>query len=176
MSWVDEATLVAEEPPTEREIQEVVRIAARKAKPRFFADENFPVRAVTMLRELGARVETVQEAGRRHHPDENHAAYALANGLVLLSCDRDFLDNKRFPLIHCPAIFVFDFGRGSDAEIKPALRCLGSVFVAPQFFDKWCKVDAGRDSWIEWMRYQNGSTSRARHRVWRGKFQTWIDV
>jgi predicted nuclease of predicted toxin-antitoxin system len=175
MSWIDEADLVAENPPTEREILDVERMAARKAKPRFFADENFPARAVTIFRELGARVETVQEAGRRHHPDENHIAYALENGLVLLSCDRDFLDNKKFPLIHCPAIFVFDFGRGTEAEIMRTLCCLGSVFAAPQFFDKWCKVDARRDSWIELMRYQNGSTSRTRYRLWRGRIQSWID-
>ncbi|HEX4310602.1 MAG TPA: DUF5615 family PIN-like protein, partial [Acidobacteriaceae bacterium] len=49
----------------------------------------------------GAQVVTVQEADLRRHPDENHAAFALRYGYILLTCDRDYLDNRKFPLIHC---------------------------------------------------------------------------
>jgi len=28
----------------------------------------------------------------RRHPDDNHAAYALRKGFILLTCDPDFLD------------------------------------------------------------------------------------
>ena len=175
MTWVNSAVLVAKDPPSQKEVQEVLRYVARKAKPRFYADENFPVQAVALLREIGARVETVQESGRRGHPDENHATYALRKGLILLTCDRDFLNNRRFPLMHCPAIFVFDFGRGTVQEMKQALRCLGTVFLASQFFDKWCKVDARRESWTEVMRFQNGHTSSARYRLRRGCIEEWVD-
>ena len=48
-----------------------------------------------ILREMGAKVVTVQEVGTRRHPDENHAAYALREGLILLTGDRDFLDKRR---------------------------------------------------------------------------------
>jgi len=71
---------------------------------RFYADENFPYLATRMLRRFGAQVVTVQEADLRRHPDENHAAYALRYGYILLTCDRDYLDNRKFTLIHCPAI------------------------------------------------------------------------
>ena len=56
---------------------------------------------------------TAQEARLNGHPDENHAGFALKNGCVLLTYDRDYLDEQRFPLIHCLAIAVFDFGSGS---------------------------------------------------------------
>ena len=140
----------------------------------FFADEDFPAQAVEILRKMGARVTTVQEIGQRCHPDENHSAYALRNGLVLLSCDRDYLNSRRFPLIHCPAICVFDFGDGTAEEMRRAFRCLAQVFWAPQIYDKWCKVDARRDSWTQWQRYQNGTTSRSRHRLWRGRIEDWV--
>jgi predicted nuclease of predicted toxin-antitoxin system len=175
MPWVDSKELSEQKPPSKKEAQEVLTYLARRAKPRFYADENFPSEAVRILRAMGAKVLTVHETRKTRHPDENHAAYALRNGLVLLSCDRDFLDDKRFPLIHCPAIFVFNFGDGSAREIWRAFRCLATVFTAPQFFDKWCKVDAGRDSWVESMRYQNGTTSRGRFRLWRGQIQEWLD-
>jgi predicted nuclease of predicted toxin-antitoxin system len=142
---------------------------------RFYADENFPYLATRMLRRFGAQVVTVQEARLRHHPDENHAAYALRNGYMLLTCDRDYLDNRKFPLVHCPAIAVFDFGRGSPKEILDALQCLSSAFRLPQFYDKWLKIDATRDSWIENARYLNGATSRTRYRWLRRTLQEWVE-
>jgi predicted nuclease of predicted toxin-antitoxin system len=121
----------------------------RRAKVRFYADENFPYLATRMLRRFGAQVVTVQDAGLRRHPDENHAAYALRYGYVLLTCDRDYLDNRKFPLIHCPAIAVFDFGKGSPREILAALQCLRTAFRIPQFYDKWMKIEAAKDSWLK---------------------------
>jgi predicted nuclease of predicted toxin-antitoxin system len=175
MTWVDEETLSAAMPPKKKEAAEVLLYVARKAKARFFADENFPTRAVEILRGMGAKVLTVQEAGTRRHPDENHAAFALREGLILLTCDRDFLDNRRFPLVHCPAIFVFDFGDGTEREMRQAYRCMSVVFPAPQFYDKWCKFDARRESWTETFRYQNGTTSRSRLRLFRGRIQDWVE-
>jgi predicted nuclease of predicted toxin-antitoxin system len=175
MSWVDIELLTANNPPTAEEVRQVLLYRARRAKARFYTDEHFPTRAVELLRRMGGRVETTHETRRTGHPDEGHAAYALRNGLVLLTCDRDFLDNRRFPLIHCPAIFVFDFGSGSVREMQQAFRCLAGVFRTPQFYDKWWKVDAQRDCWTEYVRFQNGTTSRSRFRLWRGRLQEWIE-
>ena len=109
------------------------------------------------------------------HPDGAHAAYALKNGLVLLSCDRDYLNKGRFPLISCPAIFVFQFGSGTAEEMQLAFQCLDSVFNTPQFFDKWYKADASVNEWTESYRSLDGTTSRERHRVHEGKHQLWIE-
>src|SRR5215469_8037706 len=108
MPWVNVGDLYrGEKGPSEREIAQVLDYARRRAKPRFLADENFPPLVGRILEGRGGRVTTVQEIKRRGHPDENHAAYALAHGLILVTCDRDYLDERRFPLIHCPAIVVF---------------------------------------------------------------------
>lgn len=177
MGWVNLTELIRDNPPTEKEIEQVLEYRRRKAKARFYADENFPVLAVELLRKMGAKVVTVQEVGRRKHPDENHAAYALKHGYILLTCDRDYLDESRFPLIHCPAIVVFDFGSGSQREeIQPSFTCLKRVLRSPQFFDKWAKIDAKRDSWTEYARHLDGTTSRSRYRVYRGHFQEWVET
>jgi hypothetical protein len=42
MPWVDLADLVRRNPPTPREAQQVLDYLARRAKARFYADENFP--------------------------------------------------------------------------------------------------------------------------------------
>ena len=142
MAWVNLIDLIANAPPSRKEIEQVLDYRRRGARARFYADENFPALATTILRKMGAKVVTVQEVGHRKHPDENHAAHALKHGYALLTCDRDYLNENRFPLIHCPAILVFDFGSGSPREILRAFTCLRRILSTPQFFDKWTKIDA----------------------------------
>ena len=174
MPWIDFEIPVGDQ-PTEGEKREVNDFAGRKAKPRFYADENFPELAIGILRQFKADVLTVREIGRRGHPDENHAAEALRLGRVLITCDRDYLDDHRFPLIHCPALVVCDFDQGTDSEIRATLKCLGSIFSVPQFFDKWTKIDAKRDSWTEYARHLDGTTSRHRYRFQCSRMQEWVD-
>lgn len=126
--WVNCSETAAKDPPPAAEIRQGEEFRSKHAKVRFYADENFPSLATEILRAMGARVITVQEADLRRHPDENHAGFALRNGYVLVTCDRDYLDDRRFPLIHCPAIVVFDFGGGTPAEIRAAFRCLRTMF------------------------------------------------
>jgi hypothetical protein len=98
----------------------------------------------------------------------------LKRGYVLITCDRDYLNNRLFPLISCPAIFAFDLGDGSLDEILLAFRCLGEVFRVPEFFDKWIKIDAKRDGWTQQQRYLDGTTSRSRYRMNQGRLETWV--
>ncbi len=174
MSWVNVAEVVRANPPTKQEIAQGLEYRRRNAKVSFYADENFPFTATQLLRKMSARVTTAQREGLRRHPDENHTAYALKHGFVLLTCDRDYLDERRFPLIHCPAIVVFNFGSGSVGEVRQSLACLRTILGIPQFYDKWTKIDAKPDGWTEYSRYLNGTISRTRYRVYRGRLQEWI--
>jgi predicted nuclease of predicted toxin-antitoxin system len=158
-----------------REIRQLEDYARRKAKPRFYADENFPPLATQMLRGLGANVLTVQESRKCGHPDENLVSEARRLGRVLISCDRDYLNEDRFPIIQCPVVVVCDFGSGSARETWRTFRCLWEIFGVPQFFDKWAKFDARPDSWIESVRFQNGTATRARCRFNRGRLEQWVD-
>src|SRR5271166_951377 len=175
MPWLNAAEIYASDPATEKEIAQVMEYRRRRAKPRFYADENFPKLAAEILVSMGAKLVTAQELQFKGHPDENHAAYALKHGYIFVTCDQDYLDNRRFPLIHCPAIVVFDFGTGSTAEIRKAFICLWTAFKTPQFWDKWMKISANPDSWTQQTRHLDGTTSRSRHRLHKGVFQEWID-
>jgi predicted nuclease of predicted toxin-antitoxin system len=175
MPWIDAVEVARETPATKKEADEVRELIRRGAKPRFYADENFPESVVAIILHMGGRAITARELHQLGKPDEDHAAYALKHGYVLLTCDRDFLNERRFPLVHSPATVVLDFGNGSADEIVDALRCLRFVFAIPQFYDKWVKIDAKRDTWTEYMRYKNGTTTRTRYREYRGKAQEWRD-
>ena len=83
----------------------------------------------------------------------------------------------------------FDFGRaepaehleardeilGSQAEIEQSFRCLGNALRAPQFFDKWMKIEASRSTWTEYFRTLDGQTHRLRYRIHRGVLQEWVE-
>jgi hypothetical protein len=73
-------------------------------------------------------------------------------------------------------IVVFDFGRGTPTEMHAAFRCLSGPFRVPQFYDKWMKIDAARDSWTEITRYLNGTSARTRYRYRGGRLQEWVEV
>jgi hypothetical protein len=98
-----------------------------------------------------------------------------ALGRILITCDRDYFNERRFPLINCPVIVVCDFGSGTLSEIQQTFRCMGAIFAVPQFFDKWCKIDAKRNLWTEHSRHLDGSTSTAKYRFHRGEMQEWIE-
>jgi len=175
MPWVYLDHLATENPATKKEIDQILEYRRRKAKAKYYSDENFPAGAVQIVRSSGLHVLTAQEASLRGHPDENHVAFALKNHRILLTCDRDYLDEQRFPLIHCPVIVVCNFGSGSPDEMRQVLRCLRTMSTLPQVYDKWTKVDAKRDSWTEFSRFLEGVTSKARYRLYRGYIQEWVD-
>lgn len=174
MPWVDATKIAEANPPKEKEARQVEEYRRRKAKPKFYVDENFPPLAIRLLQRIRVHVITADAAGLKGHPDENRAALALKNGYILLTCDRDYLDERRFPLIHCPAIVVFDFGSCSVTEISQSFRCLRTMMAFPQVFDKWVKIDAKRYSWTEYMRFLDGTTARSRYRIHRGRLQEWL--
>jgi predicted nuclease of predicted toxin-antitoxin system len=173
MSWVNVEDTI-DQLPSKREIDEVEHYAKlKKTKSKFYADENFPAQAIEILRGKGFDVLTAQEAGKQGHPDENHISEARRRGRVLITCDKDYLNDRIFPLIHCPTIVVCDFGSQTTDEIISAFQCLAYVASFPRFYDKWCKIKAGREEWVEHIRFQDGSTSRDRYRFFQGKMQVW---
>ena len=76
--------------------------------PRVYADANLPSGLVTSMRqELGWDVLFVLEhEDLRRAPDLVHYRKALDLGRTLLTLDRDFLDDRRFPPAQSPGVVV----------------------------------------------------------------------
>jgi hypothetical protein len=60
--------------------------------------------------------------------------------------------------------------------MKEAFQCLKAVSRAPQFYDKWVKIDAKRECGSGYCRFLNGATSRARYRVHKKRLQEWVEI
>lgn len=120
-----------------------------------------------MLKESKLSVLTAREAGTLRHSDENHVALARRERRILLTQDRDFLNERKFPLIACPTIVVLDFATGLRSDIVAVFQCLNYILL------KWSKFDATPSGWTEWIRFLDGTTSRDRFRFLEGRLQIW---
>lgn len=67
-------------------------------KPRLLADANFPSGLVEVLRKRGIEVRTAQELKVHRFLDEQILQEAAKRGLFLITLDRDFWSDDRFPL------------------------------------------------------------------------------
>ena len=67
---------------------------------RFHLDEHCDPAIAEGLRRHGIDVTTTPEADLRGAADEEHIAYALANGRVIFTQDRDFLRNNAVGMPH----------------------------------------------------------------------------
>jgi predicted nuclease of predicted toxin-antitoxin system len=142
---------------------------------RLYVDEDVPYQAVEILREQRLNVLTAKEAGKRGHPDENHLAEAQKQSRILITCDRDYLSERRFPLNKCPVLVVCDFGTRTTAQLLDTFQCLAWVETVPDLYDRWVKIDANPSEWTEKVRYLEGTVRRYRHRLCQGKLQVWVD-
>ena len=78
------------------------------ARPRIYADANVPSGIVAHMR---ARLQwdvlfVLEEADLRRAPDVKHYQLALQLRRTLVTLDRDYLDDRRFPLDCCGGVLV----------------------------------------------------------------------
>lgn len=113
--------------PEKAELKRVLREAS------FYADHNLDAAIVEVLRHLKYDVETAQEIGFEHQPDEFHYSRAFNTNRVLLTRDKDYLNNERFPLSQTRGVIVFNIDTANTKEIARALEVIDVVLakIAP---------------------------------------------
>ena len=83
-------------------------------KLRLYADENVPLPLVEELRSESrwrrkVSIQTAVEAGNANRDDAFHFSFCRARGLILVTLDTDFWDDRAFPLGHgMPGIIIID--------------------------------------------------------------------
>ena len=76
--------------------------------PRVYVDANLPLRAVELMRQTlkWDVLFVLEHDDLRRARDADHYQRALALGRTLITLDRDFLDDRRFPPAHSPGLIV----------------------------------------------------------------------
>ncbi len=103
-----------------------------KKKARFLVDESLDPDTVRVLQHFGYGANTIADVRLSGHDDEDVAARALREGRIVLTSDKDFLDERRFPTQKGPAIIVLPTGEIDSDRFATAIRnfCTSSLNTA----------------------------------------------
>jgi predicted nuclease of predicted toxin-antitoxin system len=85
---------------------------------RFHLDENMSPSVADGLRRRGIDVTTTQEVGLLSAPDDEQLRYALQNGRVVVTHDRDFLIAAASGASHAGIAFIRDKSRSIGQVIE----------------------------------------------------------
>ena len=87
----------------------------RLPQTRFLLDEDVQDNVVRAIRAYGMRVDSIRELGYRGRSDEEVLALAWKRKQMLVTYDRDFWDDRRFPFgSFAGVVQVPDMGRSLD--------------------------------------------------------------
>jgi predicted nuclease of predicted toxin-antitoxin system len=104
------------------------RATAQRRRPfgrvRLYADEDIHEAIVLFLRENKVNVTSARELGYSGRDDRFQFAEAGRQGRALLTGDRGFLDNRRFPLGGSHCVIVLDLAQDDTAAVGHALEWL----------------------------------------------------
>lgn len=116
---------------------ELRTLSARiRPRPRIYADANLPAGAVDAMRSTlrWDVLFVVEDPSLRRAPDREHFTRALDLGRTLITLDRDFLDDLRFPPSLSPGLLVC-----VAPDERALLRILGHI--GRTYFDGGTGVD-----------------------------------
>jgi predicted nuclease of predicted toxin-antitoxin system len=127
-----------------------------KQKVALYFDENIPPEVISFFGtdrywQKKVKVTSAQEAGNAGHDDSSHYSYCWNRRYTLVTLDRDFDDDQRFPFRNRENAGIIML-KASSADVKSIVDILSRVleFVVslpfPKGFLTETKFTAGKDS------------------------------
>jgi hypothetical protein len=105
---------------------------------RIYADENFPLGAVQVLRGLGHDVLTVQDAGRQGSPDPQVLADATADGRAVLT--HNHLHFRRLHTRSQPHAGIISCTRDDQHLAALAQRVHDAIAAMPNLSNQFIRI------------------------------------
>ncbi|HPA45850.1 MAG TPA: DUF5615 family PIN-like protein [Thermodesulfobacteriota bacterium] len=109
-----------------RQIDDEMRGFRRKI--RFLIDENIPAKVCAFLRKKKFNLQTLQEADLNGRDDEAIFQYAKQKDRILITRDRHFLNERRFPLQNSPGVAILSCPSDGDDTLIDLLEQLIDVY------------------------------------------------
>jgi predicted nuclease of predicted toxin-antitoxin system len=153
------------------ETREFVRKYKKRA--RFLVDESLGIEAARVINSVGWNAKFVCELGLGGHSDEDVMGFAWRERRLLLTHDRDFLDDRRFPPNRNAGVLVLPGAEGcTDVLERELARVLITVGRHADAY-RGCKIHIrGDGSWS--IRYTDPERRTDRPRLL--KFQPNGDI
>ena len=151
---------------SDEEIAEATKRFQKKA--RFLTDEDLHAETVPFLRDKGWNVKTAAEAGLVGHSDSDYVALARKEDRLLLTHDRDYLSDRKFPLASRGGVLVLPGSSGNVRALVLGLLDVLSI-VAPYWNAyRGSKIEVHGDRTISFRsRNSSGAVTTTRYRLRR---------
>jgi Domain of unknown function (DUF5615) len=145
-------------------------------KTAFLVDESVDPAITDFLRKKGWNVKTVSDVGLAGQDDEAMLAAAHRDDRVLLTHDRDFLDDRKFPPHRNPGVAVLPEGGRDFGALSTAVHNMLILVGAHRNFYHATKVEFLADGSLILKRRRRGRDKRTRYRFTRhGPAEVWED-
>ena len=162
--------------PTNEDKSHIEAIFGKKA--RFLVDENLEGTTTELLRALGWNAKGVSELNMLGHEDDDVFAAAWKEDRMIITNDRDFLDDRRFPDQSNPGIIVLpDANVESDIFLR-AIRVMLDIFGPLREAYRKTKIIVSNSSIITIFRRNRdtGKIEKQRFRLGKhGDTYEWVD-
>jgi|SRR5262245_20221570 len=142
----------------------------------FLADESVDPAISGFLRRKGWNVKTVSDIGLCGQDDEAVLAAAYRDDRVLLTHDRDFLDDRKFPPHRNPGVAVLPEGGQDFGALSTAVHYMLILVGSHREFFQATKLEFLADGSLIVKRRRRGRDRRTRYRFTRhGPAEIWED-
>lgn len=131
-------------------------------KLKLFADAQFPQPVIEELRSAKISVRSSAEEGLESRSDSDMLQYANKTGYVLLTLDRDFCNDKKYPLQKIKGIIFIDEPPNKQDQILRAFGLVYGCFAKSFSLDFWAnlKIRATSEEFIIKMRTWQGKVTK----------------
>lgn len=149
-----------------------------RKKARFLVDESLGREVATVLNDRKWNVKFVDEAGLCGRSDEDVMAFAWRDDRILLTHDRDFLDDRRFPPYRNPGVVILPGADGKEADLISALAGLLAIVGPFREGYRHSKVVISSDRIWTFIKRNNetGAMEKTRLRIRKnGPTEIWVD-
>ena len=109
------------EKPTRKELH------STSGKAKFYADHNLDESVVHVLQRLKYDVETARDVGAEAQPDTFHYKRGFRNRRVLVTHDKDYLDNSQFPLSQTAGVVILDVDTTKTEQLARAPEVVDTI-------------------------------------------------
>jgi hypothetical protein len=151
----------------------------RLPRTSFLFDENVQTNVIRAIRAYGMRIDTVRELGYRHRSDQEILALAWKRKQMLVTYDRDFWDDDRFPFGPCAGVLQLpDIGKNLNFFWN---ILTGPVRLFSRGHDLWfnTKIRVGEGGRITVKTWERDLGRVVTSQYWmqspRGKLLVWND-
>jgi predicted nuclease of predicted toxin-antitoxin system len=149
-----------------------------RKKSRFLIDESLGIEAARVMRKLGWNAVFVTEVGLSGRDDADVYAYAWRDDRILLTHDRDFLDDTRFPPHRNPGVVVLPGASGPTTPLEREIARVHLILAPYREAQRYTKIEVssgGEWAITKWNR-EEGMHSRRRVRFEpNGNISLWIE-